>query len=186
MTFKDMATLFLMLEAYQQPGFVFLLYCILSLRHNPPFENVPVNEATGIRGFMRGKTRILIVENETPLAMMMVSALTQAGCDAHVAHTGLKGLELARENKFDLIVLAVELSDINGFEICDELRQRHLSRRTPIILTASELRDQEQQRSQELGAADYIVKPFDSADFVQRILGHANLKNERSDAMAMK
>ncbi|HUA64374.1 MAG TPA: response regulator [Alphaproteobacteria bacterium] len=139
---------------------------------------------------MADKARILIVESETPLAMMMVSALTQAGCDAHVAHTGRKGLALARENKFGLIVLAVELSDSNGFEICDELRQRHLSRRTPIILTARELRDHDWQRGQELGAVDYIVKPFDSADFVQRILSAVkspnalNVSDERADANA--
>lgn len=180
-----------MLEAYQRADSVFRLYCIFFLRHNPLFENVPENKATGIRGFMRGKTRILIVENETPLAMMMVSALTQAGCDVQVAHTGQKGLALARENKFDLIVLALELSDISGLEICEELRQRHLSRRTPIILTARELRDQEQQRSQKLGATDYIVKPLDSADFVQRILGHASPKSEnheapRSDTVAIR
>src|SRR5208283_1749885 len=138
---------------------------------------------TGTCLFMSVKAKILIVESETPLAMMMVSALTQAGCDAQVAHTGRKGLALARENKFDLIVLAVELSDINGFEICDELRQRHLSRRTPIILIARELRDQDQQRSQKIGVVDYIVRLFDSADFVQRIRSHTGLKSENKEAI---
>jgi len=134
------------------------------------------------------KPRILIVEDQTPAAMMMIGALTQAGCDVQVAHTGQKGLALARENEFELIVLAVELSDINGFEICDELRQRHLSRRTPIILTARELRDQDQQRSQKIGAVDYILKPFDLADFVRRILSAVkspnalNVFDERADA----
>ena len=135
---------------------------------------------------MVNKARILVIEDDTPTAMMIVYALSKAGCDVQVARTGRKGLALARKNKFDLIVSAVELSDINGFEICDELRQRHLSRRTPIILTARELRDQDQQRSQKLGAADYIVKPFDSADFVQRILGRASLKSENHEAMQLQ
>lgn len=132
---------------------------------------------------MPTEVRILVIEDDTPTGMMIAYALSHAGCDVQFAHTGLKGVELARENKFDLIVLALELSDINGFEICDELRQRHLSRRTPIILTAREQRARDQQRSQKLGVADYIVKPLDLADFVRRILSHANLKNDRSEAI---
>jgi len=80
-----------------------------------------------------GKPRILIVEDDTPLAMTMVHVLSRAGCDVLVASTGKKGLELAQENKFDLITLDMDLSDINGFKICRELKQRHLSRHTPVI-----------------------------------------------------
>jgi DNA-binding response OmpR family regulator len=121
---------------------------------------------------MKGKTKILIVEEDTPAAMMMVNLLTQAGCDVMVANTGGKGMELAQENKFDVIVLAVDLPDASGFEICGELKQRHLSRRTPIILIADGACNEGRQRAPELGVVDYIVKPFDAREFAARILSH--------------
>jgi len=127
---------------------------------------------------MKGKTKILIVENDTPVAMMMVNVLTQAQCDVLVAPSGAKGLELARENKFDLIVLAVDLPDAGGFKICSELKQRHVSRHTLIIFLSGRSCDEDRQRALELGAVDYIVKPFDTSDFVQRILSY--VKSQRN------
>ncbi len=121
---------------------------------------------------MADKARILIVETETPVAMMMVNVLTQAGCDVAVANTGKQGMELALERKFDLIVLDTNLSDTNGFDICNELKQRHAFRRTPIVLISGRPAEKDRQCGLELGAADYIEKPFGASDFVQRILSH--------------
>jgi CheY-like chemotaxis protein len=74
------------------------------------------------------KPRILIVEDDTPLAMMMVRVLSRLGCDVQVASTGKKGLELAQACRFDLITLDIDLPGGSGLEICAELKQRHLSR----------------------------------------------------------
>lgn len=123
---------------------------------------------------VKTKTKILIVEDETAVAMMMVSLLTRAGCDVSVAYTGEKGMALASEKKFDLITLDLDLSDINGFEICSELKQRHFSRHTPIVFVSDHATIEDQQHGLELGAADYITKPFDASDFVSRILSHIN------------
>jgi DNA-binding response OmpR family regulator len=121
-------------------------------------------------GFMTGKAKILIIEDDTPVAMMMVNVLSRAGCDVRVANTGQKGMELARENKFDLITLDVDLPDISGFEICSELKQRHLSYHTPIVFVSGRPCEKDRQRAFDLGAVDYITKPFDAMDFVSRIL----------------
>ena len=123
------------------------------------------------------KARILIVENETAVAMMMVSVLTQAGSDVLVANTGQKGMELARENKFDLIVLAVDLPDTSGFEVCSELKQRHLTRLMPIVFLSGQPYEKDRQHGLDLGAVDYIIKPFSPLDFVRRILAHAKKRN---------
>lgn len=122
---------------------------------------------------MVNKARILIIENETPVAMMMVNVLTQAGCDVRVAPTGKKGMELAQEHKFDLIVLSVDLLDITGFEICGELKQKHLTRHIPIIFVSKRSSEEERQRGLELGAVDYITEPFKTEDFTSRILSYA-------------
>jgi DNA-binding response OmpR family regulator len=119
---------------------------------------------------MRDKARILIIEDNTPVAMMMVHVLSRAGCDVLVANTGEKGMELARENKFDLIALDVDLPDISGFEICSELKQRHLTRHIPIVFVSKQSSEKERQRGLELGAVDYITKPFKTEDFTSHLL----------------
>jgi DNA-binding response OmpR family regulator len=129
---------------------------------------------------MTDKPKFLLVENDTPLAMMVVNVLTLVGCDVEVAHTGKKGMELSRENKFSLIVLSMDLPDIRGFDLASELKQRHLSRRTPIIFVANQLREEDQRRSQKLGAVDYIAKPFGAEEFARRLLSHI----KQSEAVA--
>lgn len=117
-----------------------------------------------------GKIRILVVEDDTPLAMMMVFALTHAGCDVDAVHTGKKGLELAREHRFDLITLDIKLPDINGFDLCSELKQRHISRSTPIIFIFASPAPEDIAESKKRGAVDYITKPFDMTDLIYRVI----------------
>jgi DNA-binding response OmpR family regulator len=124
--------------------------------------------------------KILIVEDDTPLAMMMASLLTRAGCDVQGAHTGEKAMRLAQESKFDLITLDIDLPDMSGFEICRELKQRHLSRHTPIVLISGRLCEEDRQRGLEFGAVDYIEKPFSSLDFASRVLSHIRQAKEVS------
>ena len=118
------------------------------------------------------KAKILIVEDELPVALFMVALLTHAGCEVEVAPTGKKGMELAQENRFDLITLDVDLPDANGFEICRELKQRHISRHTPIVFISGRVCEGDQQRGRDVGAADYIIKPFAALDFARRLLSH--------------
>jgi DNA-binding response OmpR family regulator len=117
------------------------------------------------------KVRILIVEDDMPLAMMMVHVLSRAGCDVQVASTGKNGLKLAQENRFDLITLDIDLPVTSGLEICLELKQRHLTRHTPVVFVTGRLAEQDVQRGLEAGAVDYITKPF-GVEFAPRLLSH--------------
>jgi DNA-binding response OmpR family regulator len=123
---------------------------------------------------MSAKAKILIVEDDTPVAMMIVSLLTRADCETEVAITGKKAMQFAEEGNFDLITLDVDLPDISGFEICSDLKQRHHSRHIPIVFISGRPRNEDRQHALELGAADYITKPFDASEFVSRILSHIN------------
>ena len=118
------------------------------------------------------KKKVLVVENEIPTAMMMVSLLTQTGFDAQVATKGRKGLEIAQEQKFDLIVLETVLPDLSGLKVCAELKQRHISYRTPVVFLSNQRGDESRERALEFGAVDFIEMPFDAEDFVSRILSH--------------
>ena len=150
--------------------FILTMYCQMCLnlirqRH----KNKPMNQ----------KTKILIVEDDTPLAMMMTHVLTCAGCDVQVADTGKKGLELAQEIHFDLITLDIDLPDANGVSICLKLIQRHVSRKTPVVFVSGRQSEQDMQRGLEAGAVDYIVKPF-GMEFAPRLLSHVGQEREIS------
>lgn len=128
---------------------------------------------------MRDKTKILVVEDEIPLACWMVGVLTHAGCDVETARTGKKAMELAAENKFDLITLDIRLPDTNGFEICSELKQRHISWRTPVIFISASSCDADVTEAKKRGAVDFITKPFDETDLVYRVILHTRAKGAR-------
>jgi DNA-binding response OmpR family regulator len=121
---------------------------------------------------MSKKSKILIVEGEVPLAMLMISVLTMVGCNVEAAHTGLKALEKAAETKFDLITLDISLPDTNGFFLCEKLKQRHISRNMPVIFISADPCDEDREQSLKLGAVDYIEKPFEPGNFVSRLFSH--------------
>jgi len=114
--------------------------------------------------------KILVVDDETPVAMMIVFLLTRAGFDVTVAHDGRKALELATEYKFDLITLDIDLPIFSGFEICGELKQRHACRHTPIVFVTGRVSEEDRQRARQVGAADYFSKPFEPSVFVSRLI----------------
>jgi DNA-binding response OmpR family regulator len=120
-------------------------------------------------GNMSEKKRILVVEDETPLAMMMVFLLNRVGYAVTVAKSGQQGIELAARQPFDLITLDLNLPDIRGFEICSRLKNQSLSQNTPIVFVTGQREEENRQRAFELGAVDYIEKPFEMSDFVFRI-----------------
>jgi two-component system alkaline phosphatase synthesis response regulator PhoP len=126
---------------------------------------------------MSAKIKILVVEDDVPSAEMVKILLARADCEVLIAHTGHDGMELAQREKFDLIALDIDLPDINGLKICHELKQRHFSRYTPIIFMSGRPLEEDIQRGLEIGAVDYITKPFGASDFVRRILNHVKTGN---------
>jgi DNA-binding response OmpR family regulator len=133
-------------------------------------------------GMKIGRTRILIIEDDTPRAMMMVFALTHVGCNVEAVHTAKKGLALARKQIFDLIALDIKLPDAGGLEVCSELQTRHISRKTPIIFISSSFSSEIMAEGKRLGAVDYITKPFNMTDLIYRVVFHAKVKPPRSVA----
>jgi two-component system alkaline phosphatase synthesis response regulator PhoP len=120
---------------------------------------------------MNEKIKVLVVEDDTAVAMMMTYLLSQAGFDVETAITGQKGMELATMQKFNLILSDVDLGEpeLTGFNICQELKQRHISYHTPIILLSGNGTEERRTKALEVGAADFIEKPFQANDFLARI-----------------
>ena len=121
------------------------------------------------------KLKILIVEDDTPIAMMMVFLLARADCETEVATTGKGAIQLAEAGNFDLITMDVDLPEINGFEICRRLKENPFFQ-TPIIFISGRPCAQDVQRGLELGAVDYIVKPFDALGLASRLISHVKMR----------
>ena len=119
---------------------------------------------------MRDKAKILVVEDEPGASLMMVFLLTQAGCDVQTAWNAEKALRLAQTEKFDLITLDVDMPGINGFELFQRLKQIPHLIETPVVFVSGRATIENQQHALDLGAADFIEKPFDTQDFLSRIL----------------
>jgi CheY-like chemotaxis protein len=118
----------------------------------------------------KGRVKILVVDDQMPVAMMMVFLLTRAGCDAKAVISSEKALRLAETSSFDLITLDLEMPGLTGFDLFQRLKQIPHLNETPIVFVSGRATIENQQHALELGAADFIEKPFDSSDFVSRIL----------------
>jgi DNA-binding response OmpR family regulator len=115
------------------------------------------------------KARILIVEDEISVATMMVFLLTRAGCETETALNAEQAMRLAQSHDFDLITLDVELPGTNGFEIYRRLREVPHVKDTPICFVSGRPTVENIQRALEMGAADFIEKPFEASNLLSRI-----------------
>lgn len=113
------------------------------------------------------RERILIIEDERAVARGLEYGLKTEGFSVLLAENGNHGIEIAREQSPHLILLDIRLPDISGFDVCRELRR--LGLRQPILIVTA--RDEEVDRilGLELGADDYIVKPFSLRELIARI-----------------
>jgi two-component system, OmpR family, response regulator RegX3 len=112
------------------------------------------------------KRTILLVEDEESITTPLVEALRREGFDAAVSATASESLEAFERARPDLVLLDVMLPDGSGFEVCRELRARS---RVPIIMLTARGEEADRVAGLELGADDYVVKPFSARELVARV-----------------
>jgi DNA-binding response OmpR family regulator len=127
---------------------------------------------------MTGNVKILIVEDDMPVAMMIAYLLTRAQCEVALARTVKKGMQLAEGGNFDLITLDVDLPDGNGFNLCSHLKEHPRLRDIPVVFVSARCLIEDQQHGLDVGAADYITKPFETFEFAPRLLSHIKAKTD--------
>jgi len=110
---------------------------------------------------------ILVVEDEPALSICLANDLKLEGYEVEVAGDGETAIEKGQQPKFDLILLDVMLPRKDGFEVCRELRRAGV--RTPIILLTARTQEAEKVLGLELGADDYVTKPFSPRELRARI-----------------
>jgi two-component system, OmpR family, response regulator RegX3 len=113
-----------------------------------------------------GKRTILLVEDEESITAPLAEALEREGFRAEVAHTAADSLDLAGRVSPDLVLLDLMLPDGSGLDVCRQLRS---SSRVPIIMLTARGDEADRIVGLELGADDYVVKPFSAREVVARI-----------------
>ena len=116
------------------------------------------------------KKRILMVDDTTDLLLVVSRRLESWGYEALTAESGEEGLRIAQEQRPDLILLDIMMPKMKGREVCARLKADPRTRHIPVIfLTALGLADHV-KAGMDLGAEDYIVKPFEPAELKERII----------------
>ncbi len=114
-----------------------------------------------------GKKRIIIVEDDESISLGLRMNLEAEGYDVQVAADGDEGLALAKESGADLVILDVMLPKVNGFEVVRRLRAGGST--VPVIMLSARGAEMDKVMGLELGAEDYITKPFSLAELLARV-----------------
>lgn len=111
--------------------------------------------------------RLLLVEDDPALNRALEELLKEEHYDFTVSFTGDEALYLATSGSYDLLILDIMLPNMNGFAITDELRRQKI--RTPILMLTAKDRVEDRVKGLEVGADDYLVKPFATTELLARI-----------------
>jgi len=116
---------------------------------------------------MPSTPRVLLVEDDPGLQMTLGDRLSQEGYTVEIASNGERGLERAKAQPFDLVLLDVMLPTISGFDVCVALRQAGMD--VPILMLTARGQLGDRVAGLKLGADDYLVKPFEMAELLARV-----------------
>lgn len=119
-------------------------------------------------------SKILVVDDEQPIADILKFNLEKEGYEVIVAHDGEKAIELAKSENPDLILLDIMLPKKDGNEVCREVRKTHTM---PIIMLTAKDSEIDKVLGLELGADDYVTKPFSNRELIARV--KANLRRQQ-------
>ncbi|ASZ14952.1 response regulator transcription factor [Chitinophaga pendula] len=111
--------------------------------------------------------KVLIIEDDREIIELLEIHLKDLGGEVYAVEDGQEGLTVARDNKFDLIILDLMLPGLNGMEICRKIRQT--DRYTPILMLTARSEEIDKVIGLETGADDYLTKPFSVREFIARV-----------------
>lgn len=121
------------------------------------------------RGDHSNMSRILIIEDEIDIAELEKDYLELSDFEVDIETNGASGLQKALKGDYDLYILDLMLPDVDGFEICREIRE---AKDVPILMVSAKKDDIDKIRGLGLGADDYITKPFSPSELVARVKAH--------------
>ncbi len=128
------------------------------------------------------KKSILVVEDEEDIQQLVSYNLVRAGFDVDCADTGEEALQMVRERQPDLVLLDLMLPGVDGSEVCRALRLDETTREIPIIMLTAKGEDDDVVAGLDLGADDYVTKPFSPGILVSRIKAVLRRKAKEQNA----
>ncbi|OJU99619.1 MAG: DNA-binding response regulator, partial [Verrucomicrobia bacterium 61-8] len=112
---------------------------------------------------------VLVVEDESDVVDLLRYNLSRAGFGVIIANDGVEGLEMARKNRPDIIVLDLMLPRMDGLAVCKALKREAETEQMPIVMLTAKSEPNERVNGLELGADDYVTKPFSPRELVLRV-----------------
>jgi DNA-binding response OmpR family regulator len=122
--------------------------------------------------------KVLIVEDYPAISEMMASILGTEGFKSIIAPDGTTGLEKAYSETPDLILLDIMLPEINGFEVCKKLKADPKTSKIPIIIISVRAGEESIRKGKELGADEYLPKPFDPFKLIELVKKYLGTSHE--------
>src|SRR5262249_51832582 len=113
------------------------------------------------------KPRVLVVEDDAALRSLAEQLLEEAGYDVKLAASGRAGLEALEKSVPDVIVLDIMMPDIDGREVCRQIRARNETKAVPVIFVSAVDDLQEKMRAFDAGGNDFVCKPYDEAELLR-------------------
>ena len=113
--------------------------------------------------------RVLVVEDEADVAEMIRYNLGKEGYEVRLASTGTEALRQAKETRFDVILLDIMVPQLNGWEICRRLKLDRETQAIPVIMVTGRVEEGDKVLGFEMGADDYVTKPFSPRELVARV-----------------
>ena len=117
----------------------------------------------------RAAHRVLVVEDEANILLSLRFVLEQAGYEVRTATSGREGLAELRREQPDLLILDLMLPDVSGYELCQQVRADRELADIPILVLTARAQQIEQLKGIEVGATEYVTKPFRVGDLLGRV-----------------
>ena len=125
------------------------------------------------------EVKILIVDDVSDNIQVAMNILREEGYQFSFATDGIEALNLVEKEKFDLILLDVMMPQIDGFEVCKRIKEKKRNRNTPIIFLTAKADVDSIEKAFDLGAVDYLTKPFHASELLARTKNHIELSHAR-------
>ncbi len=132
------------------------------------------------------KPLILIVDDVPKNLQVLGTFLRRKGFRVSLHTEGARALEMVHTVQPDLVLLDIMMPNMNGFEVCQKLKESPLTRDVPIIFLTAKTSEEDLVKGFETGAVDYVTKPFRSAELLARVETHLKLKQAREEIIQLE
>jgi DNA-binding response OmpR family regulator len=117
---------------------------------------------------------ILIVDDEPNIVMSLEYLMRSKGLEVNIARNGKEALEQLMARRFKLVLLDITMPDVDGYEICTRIKSNPEWQDTHVVFLSAKSKQSDIEKGMELGASDYVVKPFSTRDLSKRVLALIN------------